>query len=218
VILHSVMITYDRLYATKLALASYLETVTVPYTLVIVDNGSDKDTVQWILDSGHNFCLFGKNHYPGFACNTGWERAPDNATFLHRMDNDWAYHPGWCDQLAAAFQDPKVGQVGLRTDAEESHNGVPIPWNVGGNCVIRRELWDAGLRYDERPWTKLPPGHSEDTYMSPAVAAMGYKWKRVAEPCIYGVSTDENRTNPYYNRSWGARRIYGLKPWAEDVK
>jgi hypothetical protein len=156
--------------------------------------------------------------YPGYACNQGWQRAPEEATHLHRADNDWAYYPDWCDHLAAAFEDPKVGQVGLRTDQEESHGGVPIPWNVGGNCVIRRELWDAGLRYDERPWTQLPPGHSEDTYMSPAVAAMGYKWKRVAEPCIYGVSTDENRTNPYYNRSWGARRIYGLKPWAEDVK
>ena len=95
-------------------------------------------------------------------------------------------------------------------------NGVPIAWNVGGNNVIRRELWDAGLRYDERPWTKLPPGHSEDTYMSPAVENMGYTWKRVAEPCIYGVSVNENRNEPYYNRSWGARRIYGLKPWKED--
>jgi hypothetical protein len=94
----------------------------------------------------------------------------------------------------------------------------PVDYNVGGNCAIRRELWDAGLRYDERPWTELPAGHSEDTYMSPAVAAMGYKWKRVAEPCIYGVSVDENRKNPYYARSWGARRIYGLKPWAEDLR
>ncbi len=217
-ILHSVMVTYDRLYATKKSLESYLETVTVPYTLTVVDNGSSDGTVEWLLDSGVTCVLLDENKYPGFACNIGWRVAPENATFLHRADNDWAYHLGWCDHLAAAFEDPKVGQVGLRTDAEESHGGVPIPWNVGGNCVIRRELWDAGLRYDERPWTQLPPGHSEDTYMSPAVAAMGYKWKRVAEPCIYGVSVNENRNEPYYNRSWGARRIYGLRPWAEDVK
>jgi glycosyltransferase involved in cell wall biosynthesis len=217
------MITYDRLYATQKSLESYIETVTVPWTMMIIDNGSTDGTPQWLLDQHMSvrlvdYRLLGENKYPGYACNRGWETAPPEATFLHRADNDWAYYPGWCDQLKAAFEDPKVGQVGLRTDAEESHNGVPIPWNVGGNCVIRRELWDKGLRYDERPWTKLPPGHSEDTYMSPAVAAMGYTWKRVAEPCIYGVSTDENRTNPYYNRSWGARRIYGLRPWAEDLR
>jgi hypothetical protein len=214
------MVTYDRLYATQKSIASYMETVTVPFSLWIVDNGSTDGTLEWLatLDPSEFVISLGENRYPGYACNRGWEQANPSATHLHRADNDWAYHPGWCDHLAAAFEDPKVGQVGLRTDAEESHNGVPIPWNVGGNCVIRRELWDAGLRYDERPWTQLPPGHSEDTYMSPAVAAMGYKWIRVAEPCIYGVSTDENRTNPYYNRSWGARRIYGLKPWAEDVK
>jgi cellulose synthase/poly-beta-1,6-N-acetylglucosamine synthase-like glycosyltransferase len=165
-ILHSVIVTYDRLYATQLALASYLETVTVPYTLIVVDNGSTDGTVEWLeelwLTGGviDDYIELGENKYPGYACNRGWEDAPDDAQVFHRADNDWAYYPGWCDHLAEAFADPKVGQVGLRTDAEESHNGVPIPWNVGGNCVIRRELWDAGLRYDERPWTELPPGHS----------------------------------------------------------
>ncbi len=222
-ILHSVMITYDRLYATKLALESYHATVTVPFTLVVVDNGSDEETTEWLSDTWNShlapYVIFlGDNKYPGYACNRGWEFAPREATHLQRLDNDWAFYPGWCDHLAEAFADPKVGQVGLRTDLEESHNGVPIPWNVGGNCVIRRELWDAGLRYDERPWTKLPAGHSEDTYMSPAVEAMGYEWRRVSEPCIYGVSMNENRKEPYYNRSWGARRIYGLKPWKEDLR
>jgi hypothetical protein len=85
--------------------------------------------------------------------------------------------------------------------------------------VIRRDLWDQGLRYDERPWTELPAGHSEDTYLSPAVEKMGYKWTRVAKPCIYGVSDQTNAMNEdYYRRSWGARRIYGLKPWPEDLK
>ncbi len=214
------MVTYDRLYATQKSLESYFETVGVFYNLTVVDNGSTDGTVDWLRSflPERSLILLGENKYPGYATDRGWELVPDNATFLHRADNDWAYHPGWCDHLQAAFQDPKVGQVGLRTDAEESHNGVPIPWNVGGNCVIRRELWDKGLRYDERPWTKLPAGHSEDTYMSPAVENMGYKWRRVSEPCIYGVSVNENRQEPYYNRSWGARRIYGLKPWKEDLR
>lgn len=209
------MVTYDRLDCTKKALASYLETVSVPFTLSLVDNGSQDDTLRWLAEqrlavaSVVDVILLGRNTYPGFATNRGWEIAPPDATHLHRADNDWAYRPGWCDHLQAAFADPKVGQVGLRTDREESHGGVPIPWNVGGNNVIRRELWDAGLRYDERPWTELPAGHSEDTYLSPAVEKMGYRWVRVAKPCIYGVSK-ESKTDEYYIRSYTARRIYGF--------
>ncbi len=205
-ILHSVMVTYDRLDCTKKAFFSYMETVSVPFTLTIVDNGSTDDTVEWITGTVPHGVFLGENKYPGFATNRGWERAPKDATFLHRADNDWAYKPGWCDQVIAAFQDPKVGQVGLRTQREE-----PVAYNVGGNCVIRRELWDAGLRYDERPWTELPAGHSEDTYLSPAVVAMGYKWTRVRQPCIYGISDETNAmTDDYYVRSYTARRIYGF--------
>ncbi len=198
------MITYDRFYATQLSIQSYLETVTVPFSLTIMDNGSTDETVEWLLNSRFDAVLLGENKYPGFACNRGWERTPDEATHLHRADNDWAYHPGWCDQVERAFRDPKVGQVGLRTQREE-----PVKWNVGGNNVIRRSLWDNGLRYDERPWTELPPGHSEDTYLSPAVEKMGYKWTRVRQPCIYGVSI-ESKDDDYYVRSYTARRIYGF--------
>ncbi len=206
-ILHSVMVTYDRLYATQKSLASYLETVSVPWTMTIVDNGSTDGTAEWLTNFAEaeiDVAFLDRNMYPGFATNRGWEQTPPEATHLHRADNDWAYRPGWCDQVIAAFQDPKVGQVGLRTQREE-----PVDYNVGGNNVIRRELWDNGLRYDERPWTELPAGHSEDTYLSPAVEQMGYKWTRVKKPCIYGVSV-ESKDDPYYIRSYTARRIYGF--------
>jgi glycosyltransferase involved in cell wall biosynthesis len=202
------MVTYNRLESTKQSIASYLETVTVPYSLVIVDNFSTDGTREWLTGLMHGG-IFGvmrlqDNMYPGYAVNRGWEHAPDDADFLQRADNDWTFLPGWCDQVQRAFKDPKVGQVGLRTQREE-----PVIYNVGGNNVIRRELWDNGLRYDERPWTELPAGHSEDTYMSPAVVAMGYKWIRVRQPCIVGNSV-ESRDDPYYQRSYADRRIYGF--------
>jgi glycosyltransferase involved in cell wall biosynthesis len=224
-------ITFNRLECTKQTIASYLETVTVPYTAIVVDNGSTDGTQEWLeneLPEGGEGedamwwkLLLPENKYPGYACNKGWHWGCTNLgirwgaieppDFLHRADNDWTFLPGWCDTVAEAFENPLVGQVGLRTDREESdRNGKPIPWNVGGNNIIRRQLWDAGLRYDERPWTELPAGHSEDTYLSPAVAAMGYEWQRVAKPCIVGNSV-ESRKDPYYVASYRARRIYGFK-------
>ncbi len=217
--LHTVMVTYNRLESTQQSIESYLDTVTVPHSLTIVDNGSTDGTVEWLLDEfpfglwdrcedGKQQCYvmcLAENKYPGYACNYGWENAPADATHLQRADNDWTFLPGWCHQVERAFRDPKVGQVGLRTQKEE-----PVVYNVGGNNIIRRELWDAGLRYDERPWTELPAGHSEDTYMSPAVEAMGWKWVRVRQPCIRGNSV-ESHDDPYYQASYRARRIYGFR-------
>src|SRR3989337_1998920 len=117
--LHTVFITYNRLELTKQALSSYLETVAVPHTLVVVDNASTDGTREWLLDDfDYGIHLLNKNRYPGFACNLGWAQAPPDATHLHRADNDFSFLPGWCEQLQEVFTE-KVGQVGLRTDEEE---------------------------------------------------------------------------------------------------
>lgn len=200
--LHTVFITYNRLELTKQAIASYLETVSVPHTFMVVDNGSSDGTSEWVLRQNYDAILLDENHYPGYACNRGWEVAPEDATFLHRADNDFVFLDGWCERVQLLFQMKKIGQVGLRTDEEETFNTI----NTGGNCVIRRALWDKGLRWDERPWSEYVTGHSEDSLFSPAVRAMKYTWKRVREPCIVGIATGD-MNDPYYQESYGARGI-----------
>lgn len=211
--LHTVFITHNRLELTKRAIESYLETVTVPFSFIVVDNHSTDGTYPWLVDQFENhwgnetaFLALEKNFYPGYATNAGWEKAPENATHLHRADNDFIFLPGWCEEVERRFRNQKIGQVGLRTLEEEGD----FP-NVGGNCVIRRELWDAGLRYVETPWPELPPGYSEDSYFSPAVEAMGWHWTRVRRPCIRSIETVDAE-DPYYQRSWGARHLYGYTP------
>jgi glycosyltransferase involved in cell wall biosynthesis len=188
------------------AVATYLETVSVPYTFCVVDNASTDGTREWLLHNVANFHLLERNRYPGYACNLGWSTAGEDVTHLHRADNDFEFLPGWCENVIKAFgKGRKVGQVGLRTGAEElwHHN------NVGGNNIIRKELFDEGLRYVEAPWTDrsvFPAGWSEDSFFSPAVAEMGYAWKRVKKPCIRPISF-ESWDDPYYQSSWGDRSI-----------
>ena len=200
--LHTCMISYNRAEIMQRSVESYLEKVSVPYTLVIVDNGSSKETTNWIQNSGCEFILLPENKYPGFACNRGWEMAPPDATHFHRADNDFIYKEGWCEHVAERFQDPMLGQLGLLTDEEE----VWAPSNVGGNNVIRRELWEKGLRYNEMPWPEMPPGWSEDSYLSPAVLEMGYTWGRVTQSCIMGISTP-NPKDSYYQKTYKDRNI-----------
>ncbi len=210
--LHTVFITYNRLELTKRAIESYLETVSVPHTFAMVDNGSTDGTVEWLMPRyGGWLVVSEENRYPGLASNKGWMLAPGDATHLHRADNDHIFLPGWCEALEEEFQPLTVGLVGLRTAEEEMHART----NVGGNCVIRRELWDKGLRWDERTWPQLReqcgPGITEDSLLSPAVVKMGYLWKRVRRPCIVPISSelpDSDPDWPYYLQTFRDRGIH----------
>lgn len=202
-ILHTVFVTFNRLELTKQAVESYLETVDVPHTYLVVDNASTDGTDLWLVENDIPAIMLNENRFPGFATNQGWMCAPAEADVLHRSDNDFRFLPGWCEVLAAALEPADVGQVGLRTDEEEMH----AQWNVGGNCAIKRELWDRGLRYDERPWGEAyPKGWTEDSLLSPAVLEMGYRWTRVTSPCIAPTSS-EDPSDPYYQRTWELRGI-----------
>lgn len=206
--LHSCVISYNRLDLTEQALESYFETVTVPYTIVVVDNASTDGTQRWLrrwVKKGPNrkIILWPENKYPGFACNRGWEAAPRDAEFLHRLDNDFRLLPGWCEEARDRFADnQKLGQLGLRTDAEEHYAKT----NVGGNFIIRRELWDDGLRFDERPWGEYSPGIAECTPFSIEVKHRGYQWGRSRKPVIQNMATG-SRSDPYYRETYAIRQI-----------
>lgn len=206
--IHSVIISFNRLELLQRCYHSYKETVSVPYSLVIVDNASNNETRRWLSRevSPHDTVIFlEQNRFPGFACNRGWEAMPPETTLLHRSDNDFSFRSGWCEAVLDRFRDVHVGQVGLRTAREE----MGAMSNVGGNNVIRRELWDRGLRYDERPWgEEYPPGWTEDSLLSPAVVEMGYRWTRVTRPCIVSLAY-EDPDDPYYQETW---RLRGIRP------
>jgi glycosyltransferase involved in cell wall biosynthesis len=205
--IHTCLVSYNRLHLTRQTIRSYLETVTLPHTLIVVDNASDEATSEWLLydsrEYDYDVLLLPTNRYPGYACNRGWERMPEKTTLLHRSDNDFSYLPGWCDEVVTRFNNPQIGQVGLRTNREE----MKVRSNVGGNNVIRRRLWDDGLRYDERPWGKdYPPGWTEDSLFSPEVLKLGYEWTRVKKPCIVSLATGD-WNDPYYEQSYSVRGI-----------
>lgn len=209
--LHTVFVTYNRLELTKRTIASYMETVSVPHTMVVVDNASTDGTREWLMERGVDWYpegtlhLLASNRYPGFAANLGWGHAPPGATHLHRSDNDIEYLPGWCDEVVERFENPDLWQLGLRTLEEEGPHGA-----VGGNCVIARDAWEAGVRYSEAPWTQVP---FEDAHIAQKILRSGRTWERVQKPCIVHIGL-ANRDDPYYQETFATRKItfeqYGL--------
>lgn len=201
-ILHTVVISFQRLALLQQTIESYHATVTVPHHLVVVDNGSDDDVLTWLIDNMPNadVIYLGENRYPGYAANKGFAVAKPEATHLHRSDSDMLYLPGWCDHVQEAFaQDEQIKLVGLRTIEEEL--GVEI--NTGGTVVISKDIWDMGLRYDERPWDGPM---TEDWAICQEIVARGYLWGRVTEPSVVHLASGDTN-DPYYQHSYGVRGI-----------
>lgn len=196
------LVSYNRPELLKQTVASYLETVTLPHHLVIVDNASDEETRDWLEGCGQDVRYLPENRYPGYAANFGWAAGLGivDAQFLHRSDNDVRYEPGWCEEVLERFAaKPELGQLGLRTLEEEGPHGA-----VGGNCVIHRKVWEAGMRYGEDPW---PTVGFEDAHLSNAVARAGFTWERVLRPCIEHCGVAD-RADPYYEATFRARGIW----------
>lgn len=224
-----VLITYNRLKYTQRTLNSFLNTIDHPYYLVIVDNHSTDGTVEWLEENGLQDLLIKnpKNFYPGRACNIGWEAGlrEFGADFLMRLDNDMELEKGW-DRIAMHYfsELPMLGQLGLDTTALDSYNGNPDylfpkdskvqvnawPGNVGGPCIIRRELWDKGLRYDEMPWQDLEFNKAtpqEDVKFSLAMHKYGYIYGHPTERIAWTFANESNRDEfpDYYKQTMKER-------------
>lgn len=197
--LHTVVVSYQRLPLLRETLRSYRETVTLPHTLLVVDNASDPEVTAWLRREDVMVVALDVNRYPGYATNLGWAMAPTEARLLHRSDNDVRYLPGWCEEVVERFEDPLLGQLGLRTLAEEGPQAA-----VGGNCVVRRALWERGLRYSELAWSAAAP--FEDAVLSHHVLAMGFRWARVERPCVEHIGL-ARRDDPYYQETFAVRGI-----------
>lgn len=178
--IHTVLVSYKRKELTEQTLQGYLDTVSVPHSLVIVDNGSPSDTIDWLSTLDVPVILLAKNYFPGYATNRGWERMPGETALLHRLDNDTLLLPGWCENVVECFKDPMVGQYGLLAPGDmewlNSKGLYASPmggWPCGGNSIISRKIYDEGLRYSERPWTA--GGTLEDNQLTLDVWKRGYK-------------------------------------------
>lgn len=220
----AVIVTRDRPEYTATTIQSWLDTCTENDSLIVVDNASGPETRNDLLRTWHPCPVIenDKNLFPGAACNIGWHRGLTHGDFdlLMRSDNDIEYLPGWRDEVEAAFEHhPTLGQLGILNLWEDYGGNQPVnPWQenghtlnvdqfTGGNCVIRRQLWDAGLRWQSGPWR---PGPNEDTQMTLDVQAMGYRCARVIPTIANNQSFHRYEDYPeYYTET---ARLRGLVP------
>lgn len=223
-----VMITYNRLKYSQRTLNDLLATIQVPHYLLVVDNHSDDGTKLWLADMKKDgkiddYIVNDDNLYPGKATNIGWSEgllAYPKATHLMRLDNDFTFKKGWDTTAEDYFKKiPELGQLGLDHEAiehpkaklrEREINGrVLNPWPgcVGGVNIIRRKIWNLGLRYESMRWDdgRQSP-MQEDSNFSRKIQAKGYLTGHITEDLARTFANAEN---------WGDYPDYYKKTMAE---
>lgn len=225
-----VVITYNRLSYTQKTLKSLNDTWTQPHQIVVVDNASTDGTHEWLENSKYSYHINDENEYPGKACNIGWqiglELMPD-ATHLMRCDNDMEFESNW-DKKAEAYFDamPPLGQLGLDHSALDTFNGDQRyltsiggktinawPGNIGGPCIIRREIYDKGARYDETPWNNQRTDETkmitpqEDVKFSLSMHKYGYIYGHPTEKLAMTFANEGNQGDypEYYEKTFKER-------------
>jgi glycosyltransferase involved in cell wall biosynthesis len=230
------LITFGRLKYTKKTLKSLLDTINVPYYLVICDNDSTDGTRKWLEKNGPQDLLILNpyNFYPGKACNIGWERGlrqfPD-ATHLMRCDNDMEFSKDWATKAEKYFEAvAPLGQLGLDHTALDTYNDDPRylttmngktvnawPGNIGGPCIIRREVYDRGARYDETPWQDLRENENsmitpqEDVKFSLSMHNYRYIYGHPTKKLAWTFANESNRSDfPEYYKKTMKKRGYKI--------
>lgn len=191
-----VLITFNRLAYTKRTLRALWDTIELPHYLVIVDNNSDDGTQKYLGNlverNKADYIIFNQeNYYPGKATNIGWSEgleAYPEATHLMRLDNDIHLEKGWDLAAEDYFKKiPELGQLGLDHEAIETPKAAlrvldingkslnPWPGCVGGPNIIRRKIYDQGVKYPELMWDDGRNSPlQEDSQFSKAIQNRGY--------------------------------------------
>jgi glycosyltransferase involved in cell wall biosynthesis len=202
--------------------------MTEPYFIIVVDNNSTdgtKEYLQNILNRGKiDEVIFNdENYYPGKATNIGWTEGLKNydATHLMRLDNDMELREGWYDSAIGYFKAiPELGQLGLDNEAIEDPraalralevNGKTVnPWPgcVGGPCIVKRKIWDEGVRWPESRWddgekSKL----QEDSRFSRLIMDRGYYVGHMTDNLARTFANESNWSDypSYYKKTMSER-------------
>lgn len=185
------LVTHDRWAYTERCLRSWLNTRHPEDRLVVFDNASTDETPARLRDLGEpavKVMLCDRNLFPGAATNRAWFHGMKewgSFDLLQRSDNDIEYLDGWRDHVEDAFAVfPELVQLGVLNRSEDyggdppvaplEKNGytVNVHWDqFGGNTVMRRTMWDQGVRWQPGRW--MPGGTDEDSIMAAVLRERG---------------------------------------------
>lgn len=116
-----IVLTFNGLEFVRLCLESVIEHTDAPYELIVVDNGSDKDVIDYLegvqknITARMHLIRNGENKGFPYGCNQGIMRSKGDYIVL--LNSDTIVTDGWLSGLInTADTDPDIGIVGPLTN------------------------------------------------------------------------------------------------------
>jgi GT2 family glycosyltransferase/2-polyprenyl-3-methyl-5-hydroxy-6-metoxy-1,4-benzoquinol methylase len=205
-----IILTYNKSSYSYQCLQSILKFSTVPYELILVDNGSTDNTSE-LLERIDNAVLIKSKNNLGFikGCNEGATKA--SGKYLVFLNNDTVVTDNWLSGLISTIaNDPKCGSVGCKLvwPNGKLQEAGSIVWSDGSALgygrgddplkpeysyvkevdycsaaclLVRKDLFNILNGFDER----YIPAYYEDTDLCIGIQALGYKILYQPEVTIY---------------------------------
>ncbi|PWI57890.1 hypothetical protein BM613_06650 [Sulfoacidibacillus thermotolerans] len=223
---------------TKQCLESIRKFTNTPYEIIVVDNGSNDETVA-SLRAMNDVLLVENEGNRGFpaACNQGMAVAHGDQLLI--LNNDVIVSYRWLDNLLhCLYADCRHGAVGPVSNAvsgiqfrpqpyqtiEEYHNFTqdhnhsnPEQWIttlrlVGFCLLIRRDIYNEIGSFDER----FGKGTYEDDDYSLRIRRAGYKLIVAADTYVHHFGSVTNRIDPEYRNVLVTNQQKFIEKWGVD--
>lgn len=210
-----IVLTYNRVKSLQKCLGSIINNTTLPYEIIVVDNGSTDETVQVLSEFQHSKlmdlkCVLLPTNQGVCARNEGFRLA--RYSLIQQIDDDVTVHKGWDKAVKEAFEsDPKIGMVGVQGslvnenfdfDTWKHNNGYVD--ELTGYFVCSRNI---GVNYD----SKIEFFWSEDSDRSFTYKSLGWKLKVIPMVCTHVSLRTEidwnlhNKNKDYVKNKWKGR-------------
>ena len=158
-----VMPVFNKLELTKRAIQSIRDNTTVPYRLIVIDNGCTDDTAAWLAEQDiKRICTFKENQGATAAINAGLCLC--QSIYVVMFSNDVEVDTGWLKLLIEGLEsDKRIGAIGPLSSAKHQvqwegryrgKSGVQlVPYELAFFCTLfrRQAIWDAGELDEEMP-------------------------------------------------------------------
>lgn len=238
-VLTTIVLNWNRRDLLERTVSSYLATVSVPYELIIIDNGSTDDSPELIAricqEHPHVRSILLKENQGGEAINEGIAQA--RGQLIHLSENDIEYLPGWAEKVLSTFKAfPRLGQLSLfgpvPTDEEIweikpcslLHANEQIIYeaagNVGTTCVVPSAVTAQGIRVvsirDEKHTVLFP----DDAKLSRDIKQLGYlvAWSDHYLVRNLGHTKEEfQKRLDYYQHGYEAKSWLGQEGWEKRI-
>jgi len=130
-----VVCVHNALEDVERCLASILHHTFLPYTLILVDDGSDPPTSDFLADFAAqqpHATLLRADTATGYTCAANRGLRHSSAPFVVLLNSDTIVTPGWLDRLVACVAaDPATGMVGPLSNTA-SYQSIPA-LSAGGD-------------------------------------------------------------------------------------